>query len=366
MELASAIGYSGTILFFTTSIAIGVAISSGALVSRSIGMNDPGLAREIAINILVFGAIVAVFVSALLWLYIPDLLAILGATSRSLDLSVQYLRIIVPSMVLLTLAMCCSGVLRATGDAKRAMMAIVWGGIVNAILDPIFIFSLEMGVRGAAWASVCARITVLYFAFHGAIRVHNLVGRFSPHLFLRDIETISKMAIPAMLTNIATPIGNAYVIAAISRFGDSAVAGMSIIGRITPVAFGIVFALSGAVGPIIGQNFGAGRMDRIKSTVFDAHRFSLAVIVVMSIILYLLQDAIVAAFGANADAAALVSLFCTWLAATFIFNGSQFISNATLNNWPHNPCCIRNRIRAFRGRRPDYWPEFWRRQDGPD
>lgn len=64
----------------------------------------------------------------------------LGATGRSLDLSTQYLRIIIPSMVLLAVAMSSSGVLRATGDAKRAMMATVWGGLVNAVLDPIFIF----------------------------------------------------------------------------------------------------------------------------------------------------------------------------------------------------------------------------------
>ncbi len=102
-------------------------------------------------------------------------------------------------------------------------------------------------------------------------------------------------------------------------------------------------------------------MDRIKSTVFDAHRFSLAVIVVMSIILYLLQDAIVAAFGANADAAALVSLFCTWLAATFIFNGSQFISNATLNNlgYPHYSTIL-NFTRATAGTIPFvYFGALW-------
>ena len=337
IELAAAIGYAGTILFFTTSIAIGIAITTGALVSRSIGMNNAELARELAINIFVYGAILAMVVSVVLWIFVPDILGMLGATGRSLELSTQYLRIIIPSMVLLAVAMSSSGVLRAKGDAKRAMMATVWGGLVNAVLDPIFIFSLDLGIKGAAWASVCARLTVLCFALHGAIRVHNLVGKFRPDRFVRDFAAISRMAIPTMLTNIATPLGNAYVIAAISRFGDSAVAGMSIIGRLTPVAFGIVFALSGAVGPIIGQNFGAGKMDRVRSTVINAHRFSLVTVASVSVILYLLQDTIINAFGASADAAALVTLFCTWLAATFIFNGAQFISHATLNNlgYPH-------------------------------
>ncbi len=64
------------------------------------------------------------------------------------------------------------------------------------------------------------------------------------------------IALPAILTQFATPIGQAYVTRAMAAFGEDAVAGMAIVGRMTPVAFGVIFALSGAIGPIIGQNFG--------------------------------------------------------------------------------------------------------------
>lgn len=331
-ELAAAIGYSGTILFFTTSIAIGMAITTGAMVSKSLGENKPDNARRYATHILIYGLVISLFVSALVWLSVPSLLGLLGANGRSLELATQYLRIIIPSMMILSLAMSASGVLRASGDAKRAMMATVWGGLVNAILDPVFIFVMEMGIEGAAWASVCARITVLYFAFHGVCRIHNLAGKFNFWVFVNDLPVISRIAIPAMLTNIATPIGNAYVIAAVSKFGDSAVAGMSIVGRVTPVAFGVIFALSGAVGPIIGQNFGARKMDRVKQTMIDANKFSLVTVVSLSILLYFLQDMIISGFSATEDAAIIISLFCTWLAISFIFNGTLFIANATFNN----------------------------------
>ena len=68
-----------------------------------------------------------------------------------------------------------------------------------------------------------------------------------------------------MLANIATPFGNAIVTAAIARYGDSAVAGYAVIGRIVPLAFGAIFALAGSIGPILGQNFGAGRFDRVRA-----------------------------------------------------------------------------------------------------
>ena len=337
IELASAIGYAGTILFFTTSICIGMAIAAGALVSQAIGREDEDGARRFAVNVLAFGVIVAAVVSSGVWLSVPTLLSALGADGRSLELSTQYLRIIIPSMVVLVLGMAGSGLLRATGDARRAMMATVYGGLVNAVLDPILIFGLDMGIRGAAWASVAARMVVMLYALGAARRVHDLLGGFSVAGFVQDLPAICRIALPAMLTNIATPIGNAYVIAAMAKFGDSAVAGMSIIGRVIPVAFGIIFALSGAVGPIVGQNFGARQMDRVRKTVVDATRFCVLVVAAVSLVLFLVQDQVVSLFGVSGDAAELVKLFFTWIAFTFVFQGTLFVSNAAFNNlgYPH-------------------------------
>lgn len=336
-ELAAAIGYSGTILFFTTAICIGIAIAAGALVSQSLGRDDREKARTYSTNVFIFGFFIAVVTSVLVWIFIPNLLRLLGAHGRSLELADEYLRIIIPSMVLLALAICGSGVLRATGDAKGAMYITVWSGLVNAVLDPILIFSLGMGIKGAAWASVIARLAAMLVALNGVIRTHNLAAKLRISEFIKDIRAIAKIVIPAILTNVATPIGNAYVIAAIAQFGDSAVAGMSIIGRVTPVAFGIVFALSGAVGPIIGQNFGASRMDRVNQTLKNAIVFSSLSVFGVSVILFLLQDLIISGFSATEDAATLISLFCTWIAVTFIFNSTLFVSNAVFNNlgYPH-------------------------------
>lgn len=336
-ELAAAIGYAGTILFFTTSISIGIAIATGALVSRAIGEQNIPKARRVAINSMVFGVVAALILSSLIWWFIPVFLDWLGATGRAKDLATLYLRILIPSMVLLTIGMSASSVLRAAGDAKRAMYVTVAGGLINLILDPILIFALDMGIAGAAWSSVAARIGIFLVALHGASKVHQLIGRLRWRPLLADCSTIARIALPAMLTNVATPIGNAYVMATIAQFGDSAVAGMSIIGRLIPVAFGIVFALSGAVGPIVGQNYGAQHFDRVKQTLIDAALFATATVAGVCILLFLLQDWIILFFNAQDDAAALVSLFATWVAITFVFNGFLFIANAAFNNlgYPH-------------------------------
>ncbi len=337
IELAAAVGYAGTILFFTTSVSIGIAIATGALVSRSIGEKNIDKTKSYAVNVMCFGALVALLISSLIWFNIPFLLDLLGANAASKQFAIDYLQIIIPSMAILTVAMSASGTLRAIGDAKRAMLATMIGGLVNLVLDPIFIFGLELGVKGAAYASVVSRFAVIGFALYYCINVHKLINRFNISKFFQDLPSITKIAIPAMLTNIATPIGNAYVIATIANFGDSAVAGMSIIGRLTPVAFGTIFALSGAVGPIIGQNYGANQRNRVRSTVIDGIKFSIIFVGFVSLILFLTQDWIISTFKASGDAAALIALFCTWVAATFLFNGFLFIANAAFNNlgYPH-------------------------------
>jgi len=330
--LAAAVGYAGSILFFTTSLSIAIAITSGALVSKSIGQQKRDTAARYATNVMAFGMIFSLLTSLLVWINIPLLLDWLGATGRTKLLAEQYLRIIIPSMVILGVAMAATGMLRAVGDAKRSMYSTVSGGLVNAILDPILIFGLNLGIEGAAIASVIARAVVMFVALNGVIRTHHLLSQFSLPLFLNDMKDILRIAGPAMLTNVATPIGNAYVMISLAKFGDGAVAGMSIVGRLIPVAFGMVFALSGAVGPIIGQNFGAGRFDRVRATLRDALLFCTAVVTLVSIILFLIQNYIVTAFSAGEEAASLIRFFCTWVAISFIFNGCMFVANATFNN----------------------------------
>ncbi len=332
VHLAAAIGYAGTILFFTTSICIGLAIAAGALVARSIGAGERLAARKLATSSLAFAVATTVVLAALIWIACPALLSALGADGRTHELALSYLRIIVPTMPLLGAGMICSTVLRANGDAKRAMYVTLSGGVVNAVLDPIFIFSLGLGIEGAAWASVAARIAVFLVGLNGVLRIHNLLAPLDARQCAYDFRPIAVIAIPAMLTNIATPVGNAYITVNIAPFGDGAMAGWAIIGRVVPVAFGAIFSLSGAIGPIVGQNFGARRIDRVRSGFTDALIFALVYVATTSTILYVLKEEIASFFSAGEEASNLIFLFCTWIAVSFLFNGSLFIANAVFNN----------------------------------
>jgi len=332
VELAAAVGYAGTIAFFTTSISIGLSISMTALVSKAIGQQNKAKARRFVMNILVSGFLISSFLAALTWYFAPELTTFIGAKGATHDFAVEYLRILLPSLPVLCIAMSSGAALRAVGDAKLAMYSTLAGGGVNALLDPLFIFAFGLGLHGAAIASVIARFVVAGVALHGVIRIHDLMGKFNYHAWLADQKEIFDVALPAMSTNIATPIGNTYVTAMIAGFGDGYVAGWAVIGRLIPVAFGMIFAVSGAVGPVIGQNYGALLFDRVRLSSTRAIQFSLVYVSVLAFVLYLLQSYIVIAFGLTGDAANMVLFFCTWLAVAFVFNALLFIANATFNN----------------------------------
>ncbi|MEM6665205.1 MAG: MATE family efflux transporter [Pseudomonadota bacterium] len=332
VAIAAAIGYAGTILFFNTSISIGMAIAATALVSRALGAGDRERARRLAASSATVIFIAMIVIAAILFPLLPVALDLLGATGEARELALGYMQIIVPSMPLLGIGMVSGALLRATGDAKRSMYVTLTGGAVNAVFDPIFIFALDLGVDGAAMASVLSRFAIAFMGYWGVVRVHNLIARPSLRHIAEDIRPLAGIAVPAVLTNIATPVGNAYVTAAIAGHGDGAVAGWAIIGRLVPVAFGVIFALSGAVGPIFGQNLGARRFDRLQMAFRDSLIFCLGYVFVVWVLLALTQNWIVALFSVTGDAASLIRLFCSFIAVSFLFNGMLFVANATFNN----------------------------------
>ena len=334
-ELAAAVGFAGTLLFFLVSVSIGLQIALGALVARSEGAHRRDLASRYCSSALTFNATVSVVLSIVTWFNLRSLLEFLGASGVTLEYALSYARIVLPSMPLVMLGMSMAAGVRALGDARRSMMATVTGSLVNGALDPLFIFTFGWGLEGAALATVVARIVLVAVAWWALYGVHKLPRRIGLQEVRQDLRPIMSIAGPAMLTNLATPIGGAFVLKMMSQFGDSAVAGAAIVGRITPVAFAAIFALSGAVGPIVGQNAGAGLYDRVRSTLRDAVVFNVVYIALVWLLLWSCADLIVRVFSASDLAADLIGFYFTALVWAFAFNGMLFVANASFNNLHH-------------------------------
>lgn len=329
--IIAAVGYASSILFITISIGIGLGIAATTMVSRTLGEGRRLRAARYAVNALILSFAAGVASAVVVIVATPWLLEVMGAEGRAHALATRYLTIVTLGLPALTVAMTSASVLRSLGDARRAMNVTLYGAIVNTILDPILIFGLGLGIDGAAWATVGSRLMFMIVGLHGVVRVHRLIARPRLAALVSDISVFTPIAVPAILTNIASPVANAYVTAGISAFGDDAVAGWAVIGRIMPVAFGPIYALSASIGPIIGQNFGAGDSQRVRQTLTLALGVNVAFTAAAWLILIVLSHPLNKLFGASGDAAALITLFNVWLSPLFAFMGALFVVNAIFN-----------------------------------
>ncbi len=330
--LTAAVGYASQMMFLLISVNIGLGIAVGALVSQALGAGDRERARRVAASGLVFAALVSGLLSFGSMPFTHEIMYLFGARGDTLVVGSVYLRIILPATVLLGIGMVCSSILRGVGDARRAMYVTLGGAAVTVCLDPIFIFALHLGIYGAGAVLVLSRFSLLLVGLHGAVRVHDLVQRPRLADLRRDAGPIGHIAGPAILTNLAAPIANIYVLHVFSRFGEAVIAAFAIMDRVTPVAFGVLFALSGSVGPIMGQNYGARAYGRVRQVLTNCFALAAGYVAGVTLLLWLAAPLIVALFGATGETADLLRFFCHASGPLWLFLGAIFVANAAFNN----------------------------------
>lgn len=330
--LTAAMGFAATILFFGTAFNIGLMIATSALSARRIGQGDTAYARRYLTNIMALSILLMVPLAILFFIFAPEILDLAGADGAANAAATGYIRIVAPFMPFSVAAMVCSGFLRAHGAARRAMNVTLSLGITNAILDPIFIFGFDLGINGAAMATACATLVSMGVALFPILKFYGGFERFSLDNFKTDLGPIQAILIPAILTNVATPVGGFISYRFIAEYPDDVIASFAVVGRVVPVAFCLLFSLSGAVGPIIGQNFGAHQFDRIRLTIKQAMGFALGYTLLIWPLLYFLSDPISDAFNLVGDGRHVFWLFAALLTPLFFFNGILFIANAACNN----------------------------------
>jgi putative MATE family efflux protein len=361
--VAAAVGFAGVVAFFHLSLYIGLLIGIAAVVSRTIGAHRMHEARGIATSSLVLVAGISVLMSGTTMLFLEPLLHLLGARGKVLELACRYLMFTLPSTVFLGIGMACTALLRSVGDARRSMLVTLVPAIVTAVLDPLFIFAFGLGLDGAAVVLVIARTVLVGVGLYGAWYVHKLLAPFHQDRLRTDARLLFSVAGPAVLTNLATPVGAAFVTQSVAQFGESAIAGQATIDRLTPVAFGLIYSLSGAVGPVLAQNLGAGQFDRVRAGLRASLWFMVASVGVAWLLLALLQGPLIQVFSLSGVSAQMVHAFCSWIAASFFFMGALFVANSAFNNLGHPLwSTVFNWGRATLGTIPFAW---WGAQYGP-
>ena len=330
--LVAALGFGWTIQFFTISTGIGLMIASMALVSKSIGQGQLELARQQTTSAALYTFVFQLLTAAIVLVYRREILAFAGAEGQTLEDAALFLMISVPSLPFMALGMVGSAVLRSIGDAVRSMSVTMSAGLVAMVVDPLFILGFGWGFEGAAWGIVVSRTVSAILSVWFVVRVHDMVGPVSREALRNLFKPFLAIAIPAVMTQLSTPFGNYILTKVISAYGDAAVAGWAVVSRIAVLAFGGIFSLSGAIGGIIGQNFGAGQMDRVKQTYKDALIFCAIYTVLSWALLALLRNPVASLFGLEGLSRDVFLAFMLIGAGGYMFAGALFVSNAAFNN----------------------------------
>lgn len=331
-QFTAAVGFAAQVSFFLVSINIGLSIAVSALMARDLGAGRREQARRLCGTGIVHTVLLSGVVAFAALPFRRELLMLLGAGGHTLDVADTFLLITMPANILMAIGMVMSGALRSVGDAKRSMYVTLWGAAVIAVLDPLLIFGAGLGVPGAAIATCVSRATFAVVGLWGAIKAHDLVGRPRMADITGDLKPIMAIALPAIATNLAAPISTAYALRVFSAFGEPVVAAFAIIDRLVPVAFGVLFALSGSVGPIIGQNLGAGLHHRITRTLTDSFTLVAVYSLATWAILFAAAPWLPSVFAADGRTADLIVFFCKWGGLQWIFLGGLFVANAAFNN----------------------------------
>ena len=208
--------------------------------------------------------------------------------------------IYLPGTVLFTTTMIASNIMRANGSANIPGTVMTVGAFVNLLLDPILIFGWfgfpRMELAGAAAAATTVRVfttaILFYYVYRGnMVQLHNLWERF-----FESSRRILHIGLPAMATQLIGPVTAALITRMLAEHGEIVVAGFGVAGRIEAVAAMMLFALSGSIGPFVGQNWGARKFTRVRDGVKVSYQFSLGWGLIAAVPLFL--------FGA--DIAALI------------------------------------------------------------
>ena len=276
----AAMGFTLPVVMLIGCFFHGLGIGVSAPTAQALGGNKLERAAKGSTSgvllILMFSILTAIIGTSC----VKNVFSAFGAQGEVLDLVIQYMDIWYFGCATASIAMAGHGLLISVGDNRMASTLMMSGMIINAFLDPLFIFGWgffpALGIKGAALATIFAQATGGTISMYVLWKKHRLIRfRKIPLVELRNYWIVTlRYAIPASLGMLMMPIGMTVITRLTATFGTAAMAGCTAAGRLETIAFVIPMSLGMTLTPFIAQNYGARRFDRIKEGLVFAFRFA--------------------------------------------------------------------------------------------
>ena len=335
-ELA-AMSFTFPVVMITGSISLGIGAALSSMLSREYGAKRFDDVKAITTNGLAYALIIVALLTIIGFLTMDPLFRSLGAEGRILILVKQYMRIWYLNVLFVVVPMVGNGAIRATGDTRFPAMVMVVAGGVNLIFDPLLIFGLgpfpRMELEGAALATGISRVFTLaasLYVLHFReklleIPFQNMTKTFS------HWKDLSKIAIPAALSNAVVPFSMFFITALIAKEGANIVAAFGVGTRIESLVMVLIFGIAAGLSPFIGQNYGGKKYSRVANALASSNMFSLFWVVLAVSVLFLWGEQIVSIFSDDASVTSVVLLYLKIVIPTLCIAGVFYNTASTLN-----------------------------------
>lgn len=335
-ELA-ALSFTFPVIMVIFSFIQGLGIGATALIAKSIGKKDRHkAARETTDSVALTLLITAFFAIAGL-LTLEPTFRLLGADANTASLVEDYMSIWYFALIFVSVPYVGNSAIRATGDARTPAMIMLFAVFINAVLDPILIFGYlgapAMGLKGAAIATAVSRALTMILSFYILIHREKLITFVIPsrEVFIGCWKSILYIAVPSGLARLVVPIATGIITGLLASYGDYAVAAFGVGSRIEFLASSILFALAASIGPFVGQNFGSGKLDRVREAVNIGIKFAVIWGLISWGLLALFAESLASIFSDDAAVIETVKMYLWIVPIGFGLQGILSIINSNLN-----------------------------------
>lgn len=286
-------------------VGLGLLFGNGAAsyISRLLGRGDKDTANKVASTALYSSVLVGAIVIICAMIFLNPILKLLGATESILPYAVTYTSIYIISSIFNVFNVTMNNIVTSEGAAKTTMFALMAGAILNVILDPVFIYTLDLGIAGAAIATAISQVVSTFvYLFYIFSRKSNFSFRFQDCYFAKSILVeIFKIGVPTLIFQLLTSLSIALIsgIAKTKGYGDSVIAAMGDVTRIVSMGSLMVFGFIKGFQPIAGYNYGAGKFERLYAAIKTTIIWSTIFCVLYGFLIAVFSGQIISQFTKN-------------------------------------------------------------------
>lgn len=293
----AAVGVTFSLMAIIQAVGFMFGHGSGNYISRKLGNQQFEEASKMSATGYILSIITGLLITVVGLIFLTPMVKMLGATDTILPYAKDYARIILLGAPFMCASLVLNNQLRFQGSAMYSMFGIVFGAVLNIVLDPIFIFGMNMGITGAALATTLSQICSFGLVYLGTCKGGNLrikMRNFTPNIYY--VRNIIKGGFPSLCRQGLGSISTACLNIAAGGYGDAAIAAMSIVTRVSQFAASALIGFGQGFQPVCGFNYGAKKYDRVREAFWFCIKVSLGFLIVISIIGFIKAEDIIMFF----------------------------------------------------------------------